>query len=464
MGNCCSFLFEKVIRSLDKYDLENATSEKVPFVDGLSLDSCKRYDSIGQYHSLPLTEIIEPCNVEAVIDDTSKKIRSFVFKKCLMNNAASSTMLTMPLKRSLSKKTQQQKPGRSSNDGRELPVELSKLYSIGPLIGIGTTAKVYQIQPKRRSRSINIKNKSANNGSLRSDAGLFPPEVAGKETAVVDVAEDQDKDETFLACKIIDKRKLTSQMKYNDVESLLSQLRREVDILRRTSHPNIVRYVDFMESKSQMFIITEYLKGGELFDCLSNFGSLPEPMVKYLMYDIFDAVAYLHDRSIIHRDIKSENCIFFINEFNELALKLIDFGFSINIKANHMTTSFLGTFGYIAPEIMSNRYYNTSVDNWALGILLFVTLSKRLPFKHPTVSPESVTDIIINDPSVIALKNPSPYYYLHFPEKTWKGISNECKNLIQQLLQIDPMKRITAKAALHHPWVSSCSLYFVLLC
>lgn len=293
-----------------------------------------------------------------------------------------------------------------------LPREFSKLYSLGRLLGVGTTSKVYQIfHTKRKQTSLN---------------------------------------KTEFACKIIDKRKLTLGMEHDDIDALLKQLRKEVDILRRINHPHIVAYHDFMESKSLLFIITEYLPGGELFDYILNNGPIPEPQACRALYGIFSAVSYLHERGVIHRDIKAENVIFFEKVNGDLSLKLIDFGFSTILK-HDLTGSFLGTGGYIAPEIRQNRQYSMSVDNWALGVLIYCSLSAKLPF---TVSVESLPVDRINC---------QDSFKLRFPKGAWQHITPGCKDLISKLLNIDPLERLTAREALLHPWVSYFSFHYCCL-
>jgi serine/threonine protein kinase len=286
----------------------------------------------------------------------------------------------------------------------DLPPEFHKLYEVGKQLGVGTTSKVFEVKRKKRH--------STKNGVIRD-----------------------------LACKIIDKRKLTLGMDRSDVEPLLAQLRKEVDILRRVHHPNIVSYVDFLESRDKIIIITERLEGGELFDYILNHGPLPESKARQALHGVFCAVAYLHDRGVVHRDIKAENLIFFQDVNDEQSLKMIDFGFSTILK-HDQTGSFLGTGGYIAPEIRQNKSYSTSVDNWALGVLMYCTLSAKLPF---TVSIDAL-------PSTNAQCRQA--FVLRFPPKPWAGVSQIAKDLITGLLEIDTFKRTTAKEALQHPWVS----------
>lgn len=289
-----------------------------------------------------------------------------------------------------------------------LPAQFTKLYSLGDLLGIGTTAKVYRVHRKKKFFSTpNIKN---------------------------------------LACKIIDKRKLTYGMSPKDVEPLLNQLRREVEILRRINHPNIVAFYDVIETHQQIFIITEHLSGGELFEYILSEGPLEESFAKQVLFGVFSAIAYLHDRGVIHRDIKAENLIFFQDIYGKTNLKLVDFGFSTIVR-NELTGSFLGTGGYIAPEIRQSKNYNMSVDNWALGVLLYCALSAKMPF---SVSIDAL-------PHSNELCKDS--FSLKFPKKHWSNVSNTCKDLISKLLETDPIKRMTSKEALQHSWVSNITRF-----
>eukprot|EP01039_Chlorochromonas_danica_P007314 gene7311-8093_t len=287
----------------------------------------------------------------------------------------------------------------------QLPSEFHKFYELGKPLGIGTTSKVFTVHRKKRRKA-----QVGSHGPIKD-----------------------------LACKMIDKRKLTFGMEARDIQPLLQQLRKEVDILRRVNHPNIVTYVDFLESRDKILIITERLPGGELFDHLINEGCLSEEQARETLYGVFSAVAYLHDRGVIHRDIKAENLIFFTHLNGKQSLKMIDFGFSTILK-HDLTGSFLGTGGYIAPEIRQNKMYSTSVDNWALGVLMYCTLSTKLPF------PVSV------DPLPIDKEECQKLLRLRFPNRTWATISDNCKDLIIRLLEIDPIRRLTAKEALQHPW------------
>jgi serine/threonine protein kinase len=289
-----------------------------------------------------------------------------------------------------------------------LPSEFSKFYILGELVGIGTTSKVYKVIPKRGGKAMT--------------------------------------DCQPLACKIIDKRGLTNDIDYDDVDPLLEQLCREVEILRRIHHENIVTFYDYTETKDKLFIITERLDGGELFEYILNNGPLNEEFACRMLHGVFSAVAYLHERGVVHRDIKAENLIFCKDSSGQDSLKLIDFGFSTVLR-HQMTGSFMGTGGYIAPEIRQNKSYSNSVDSWSLGVLVYCTLSARLPFG---ISIDALPSSIDQCRGI---------FDLTFPAKHWANVSPECKDLVTRLLEIDPNKRLTARGALNHAWVSEQCLH-----
>ncbi|RYG96190.1 hypothetical protein EON65_54795 [archaeon] len=197
-----------------------------------------------------------------------------------------------------------------------LPSEFYLQYELGELLGIGTTSRVYAVQAKRHAHAHTHTTKQHTH--TKSHTHSFP-----------------------LACKVIDKRKLTFKMHRSDSEALLLQLRKEVDILRRLSHPHVVTYVDFLESRDFIVIITERLMGGELFEFIASQGALPEEMCRMYMYGVCSALVYMHDRGVVHRDIKPENLIFCVDGTGKKLLKLIDFGFSTVLK-HELTGSFLG--------------------------------------------------------------------------------------------------------------------------
>ncbi|KAG5187750.1 kinase-like domain-containing protein [Tribonema minus] len=277
-----------------------------------------------------------------------------------------------------------------------VPEEFNKIYDLRSLIGVGTTAKVFLC--------------------LRRATG------------------------ERLACKVIDKRRLNLEPGQQE-EQLLTQLRREIDTLRSLQHPNIVKFEDVVETADMIYVVMELVSGGELFDWLLENGCMEEERAAHLMHGVVSCIAYMHSRGVVHRDLKAENLLLVDRAARWPQAKLIDFGFSTILRYN-LTGSFLGTGGYIAPEIRQQRSYSQSVDMWACGVLIYLLNSRRLPFN-------SDVDVLPHGRHHAQMR-----YELKFPEVQWKGRSDSVKELLTHMLDVDPMTRWTAQQVLRHPWIT----------
>lgn len=189
-------------------------------------------------------------------------------------------------------------------------------------------------------------------------------------------------DGTEFACKVIDKRKLAfSSQKRHDIAF---QLRREVDVLKRVSHPNIAKLEEAFENDAYLILIMELLDGGELFDAIVEKGRFSEREARQVAHAVLSAMQYMHSLGVVHRDLKPENMLLTTapsgaedDEF--LNVKIIDFGFAKFMTGEGATTtSFLGTGGYLAPEILVHHPYTSAVDMWAFGVLLYLLLCGRV--------------------------------------------------------------------------------------
>ncbi|TMW68148.1 hypothetical protein Poli38472_007820 [Pythium oligandrum] len=244
-------------------------------------------------------------------------------------------------------------------------------------------------------------------------------------------------DNQLFACKVIDKRRLSSNPQ-ND--GILRHLRCEVEIQGRLDHPNIAKLEEFYENDSFIVLIMELLEGGELFDTIIERGRFTEADARHVAQSVLSAVQYMHARGIVHRDIKPENLLLVspAPASGPFEVKIIDFGFSTVLKPHQTASSFLGTPGYLAPEILQHQPYNSAVDIWSFGVLLYLMLSGRLPFPmaHQLPLHENITSL----------------YRLTFPRKYWRDLSPEAKDLVKRMLVLDPRRRATVDAALAHPW------------
>ena len=236
------------------------------------------------------------------------------------------------------------------------------------------------------------------------------------------------------ACKVIDKRQV--EMKFS---GLLDQFFVEIKVLQTLKHPNIIRLEDTFESPERIYMVMEMMKGGELFDYVVEKGTLSEEEASVLVRKITSAVAHMHGMDIIHRDLKPENLLL-TSKGPDAEIKLIDFGLAKVVQCETVASSFLGTKGYLAPEMLQRHSYDKAIDMWALGVIVFVLLCGCLPFD----------DDSSKIPSESAARKK---FALRFP-KWAASLSPSAKDLLNNLLEINPKTRYTAHQALSHPWVS----------
>ena len=181
------------------------------------------------------------------------------------------------------------------------------------------------------------------------------------------------------------------------------------------------------------------MRGGELFDYVVEKGALSESEASTIVRSVTSAVAYMHENAVIHRDLKPENLLLTNKSGMGAQVKIIDFGLA-KMLHDSKTQSFLGTRGYLAPEMLRREAYDKAVDVWALGVIVYVLLCGCLPFQ--------------DDGKVISSKEEAEEIFkLRFPP--WaKSLSDSAKDLLRHLLQVDDTKRYTAEQALRHPWVA----------
>lgn len=210
----------------------------------------------------------------------------------------------------------------------------------------------------------------------------------------------------------------------------------EVDILRSVDHPNIVRLYEFYEDEKFFHLVTEVVKGGELFDFIVSSKILSESIAAYFFRQILSAVNYCHLRGIVHRDLKPENLLL-VKKSADSLLKVIDFGTSTLISQQKMISGKFGTAFYIAPEVIEGEY-NEKCDIWSCGVILFILLSGRPPFYG-------------NSDSEIMMKVNKGNY--SFKSSEWDSISTEAKIFITRMLEPNINQRLSASEALLDPWL-----------
>ena len=161
----------------------------------------------------------------------------------------------------------------------------------------------------------------------------------------------------------------------------------ELQTLEDTAHPNILRIYELLHDDNFYFIVSEFIRYGELFDFISkrsesNIGALTESEAKTIVKQLFYALNYMHKLGIVHRDVKPENIL--IDNPDHLRIKLTDFGFARYFKEKDRMNDQLGSPIYMPPEIVLQQNYNEKVDVWSAGVVTYIMLSGLVPFKGTT--------------------------------------------------------------------------------
>ena len=213
----------------------------------------------------------------------------------------------------------------------------------------------------------------------------------------------------------------------------------EIDILKISQHPNIIKLYDVFENEHYIYIIMENCSGGDLLSYFEYHEyELPETKVCEIIHKLSMAVYYLHSYGIVHRDLKPENIL--MTDLSASAdIRLLDFGLSKIIGNDEKCTEPYGTLSFVAPEVLQGKPYDKSVDLWSIGIITFLLLCGYLPFDDKHSEREIARQTI---------QDPVPY-----ESKIWSKLSPEAKIFVDGLLQKKPEKRYTIKEVLEHPWI-----------
>ncbi|CAN6182299.1 unnamed protein product [Urochloa humidicola] len=278
--------------------------------------------------------------------------------------------------------------------GEERKLVLGK-YELGRMLGQGTFAKVYY------ARDL-------------SAAGA----VSGSGTTTTT--------SSSVAIKVIDKARLRR------TEGMMEQLRREISIMRMVRHPNVVGIREVLASRTRVFVVMEYARGGELFAKVAR-GRLTEDHARRYFQQLVAAVGFCHRRGVAHRDLKPENLL--LDEAGRL--KVTDFGLAAlpeQLRHDGLLHTQCGTPAYVAPEVLRKRGYDGArADLWSCGVVLYVLLCGFLPFQHENYA-----------------KMYQKIFKAEYQVPPW--VSGEARRLIARLLVVDPAKRASVEEIMLTPW------------
>jgi predicted Ser/Thr protein kinase len=230
-----------------------------------------------------------------------------------------------------------------------------------------------------------------------------------------------------VAIKVIDKKKQDAGQ--------LKLLEREITIMQKLKHPNIVGLVDVFTTDLNIFMVLEFVSGGELYDQIIARGNFTEADASSLLRQILSATQYIHENGIAHRDLKPENLLLSNARADEV--KIADFGLSKDFASADAMTTCCGSPSYVAPEVLQQGAYSNACDIWSIGVITYVLLCGFLPFFGETQ--EELFDKILTGT-------------FSFNHKCWDDVSAPAKDLVTQMLTLDPLSRPTAKHLLEHQW------------
>jgi len=229
-----------------------------------------------------------------------------------------------------------------------------------------------------------------------------------------------------VAIKILEKNKI---LELSDVK----RVKREISILKVVHHPHIVQLYEIIETKKEIYMVTEYAENGELFDFIVKQKQLNESQARILFDQILSGVSYLHKLNIVHRDLKPENLLLDKNN----SIKIVDFGLSNRYAQGQLLHTACGSPCYAAPEMIAGKkYHGSTVDVWSCGIVLFAMICGYLPFE---------------DPNTLSLYKKILRADYEVPEH----VSLEARDLLKNMLNTDPKTRYTIEDIRKHKWMNS---------
>ena len=229
-----------------------------------------------------------------------------------------------------------------------------------------------------------------------------------------------------VAIKIISKKHIKSS-------KVSSKIQREIRLMKYFNHPNMIKLYQVLDTAQNIFVVMEYVPGGELFELVNETGGFEPTVARRYFRQIIDGVEHCHQNLVSHRDLKLENIL--VNEKG--LIKIADFGLSNFMKDGHFLKTSCGSLHYAAPEIVLGLHYTgAEIDIWSCGVILYAMLSGTLPFED-------------EDKQVIVEKITKGQYVM--PHM----LGEDAKDLISKMLKVNPLERISILEIKRHPWFMS---------
>lgn len=233
------------------------------------------------------------------------------------------------------------------------------------------------------------------------------------------------------AIKIVTKAKLSKEDEI--------ALKDEIEVLKDMEHRHIIRLHDVFEEPQHYFMVTEKMMGGELFDRIVQKSYYNEKEARDTCEILFSAIHYCHKKKVAHRDLKPENLLL-TSERDDSDIKIADFGFAKRVLQPKSLTTQCGTPGYVAAEILEGKPYDTQADMWSVGVIVYILLGGYPPF-------------IESNQRTLFRKIRKGQYEFH--EEYWGQVSNDAKDLIRNLICVNPDERYNSAKALGNKWIGA---------
>lgn len=233
--------------------------------------------------------------------------------------------------------------------------------------------------------------------------------------------------------------KIISKQRLGEFEKKLHES--EVTVMRQVRHQHLMTAHDVLEAEDYIYIVMDLMKGDSIVEVLQESGTLSEDHARNLMREILNAVAYLHSKGVVHRDIKPDNVFVESRQF-PFGARLGDFGAAGFVEASGLlppTPHSVGTVGFVAPEYAMAKSCGPKVDIFACGVMLYLLLANFLPFRED---------------SVLKIQRSAVGRAVEFTSKKFANVSEDAKDFIRSLLQVDPRQRPSASETLRHRWMA----------
>lgn len=210
-------------------------------------------------------------------------------------------------------------------------------------------------------------------------------------------------------------------------------LPREMEVMKKIKHPNLIRLFELFQISSKLYFVLEWAGHGDLLQYIRLCGPLKESSCRQFFHQLCGGVQYLHDNGIVHRDLKCENILL----TKKQVVKIADFGFARIIESNDLSKTYCGSAAYAAPELLQGiPYQGPLADLWSLGVILYIMACASMPFRDSSIK--------------VLLKDQKES--LHIPSSQLKDFSPLLKDLLSKTMEFDLLKRYDMAAMVNHPW------------